>query len=104
MKKSLDDVLKKANKELENAVSSSRHDWEGTTADDVYDVNIHIWRKPGMGNSIQTIIGNQLSILTATNSFLATLLIQNILDEETLDEMVKMAKMVFRNGSKNEKI
>lgn len=77
MKKSLDDVLKKANKELENAVSSSRHDWEGTTADDVYDVKIHIWRKPGMGNSIQTIIGNQLSILTATNSFFS-----NVIDSE----------------------
>ena len=100
MKKNLDDILKKANKELEGAVSSNRYLWEGTENDNIYNVDIHIWRKPGMGNSLQTISGNKVSILTATTSFLATLLIQKVVDEETLDQMVKMAKTAFRNGGK----
>lgn len=29
--------------------------------EEIYNVDIHIWRKPGMGNSLQTIVGNKIS-------------------------------------------
>ena len=98
MKKKLDDVLKNFEKEVEGAVSSKRHLWKNTKDDEIYNVDIHIWRKPGMGNSVQTVIGNAVSIYTATASFLSTLLRKNVMSEETLDEMVRMVKDTVRNG------
>ena len=97
MKKKLDDVLKNFEKEVEGAVSSERHLWENTKDDEIYNVDIHIWRKPGMGNSIQTIVGSEVSIYTATASFLATLLRKNVMSEETLDWMIDMVKNTVRN-------
>ena len=58
--------------------------------DEIYDCDIYIFRHPGMGNSKQIIAGNEVSILTATASYLETLLRQGLLDENALKNMVKM--------------
>lgn len=52
MAKKLDDLLKDFEKKAENVVSSNRPLWEGSEQDNMYAVDIHIWRKPGMGNSL----------------------------------------------------
>ena len=93
MTKNLDDVLKEFEEKANNAQSKFRKFWKDTKADDIYNVDIHIWRKPGMGNSIQTITGNKISIMTATCSFLTTLCIKNV---ATLDELKDMLKLVER--------
>ena len=98
MAKNLDDLLKDFEKEAEQAVSSNRPLWEGDKNDDIYNVDIHLWRKPGMGNSLQTIAGNKISIMTATCGFLTTLCIKNII---TLDELKYMLKLV-EGAVKNE--
>lgn len=59
--------------------------------DGVYDCDIYIWRHPGMGNSKQIVTGNKISIMTATASYLETLLLQGIATEKELKDMVKMA-------------
>lgn len=96
MEKKLDDVLKAFEEEAKDAVSSNRPLWEGTSDDDIYSVDIHIWRKPGMGNSLQVIVGNTISVMTATSSYLNTLLNKGILTVEQLDSMVKAVKEVYR--------
>lgn len=98
MTKKLDNILKDFEKKAEKVVSSNRSLWEGSNADELYNVDIHIWRKPGMGNSLQTIAGNRISIMTATCSFLTTLCIKNII---TLDELKYMLKFV-EGAVKNE--
>ena len=95
-KQNLDDVLKEFEEKANNAVSSNRKLWKDTTADDLYNVDIHIWRKPGMGNSIQTITGNKISIMTATTSYLDTLIRQKVLTFDDLDEMIKLIKQTTR--------
>lgn len=92
MTKKLDDVLKDFEKEAEGAVSSNRPLWEGSAADEIFNVDIHIWRKPGMGNSLQTIAGNKISIMTATSSYLETLIRKNIITKEELDYIVELVK------------
>lgn len=96
MEKKLDDVLKAFEEEAKDAVSSNRPLWEGTSDDDIYSVDIHIWRKPGMGNSLQVIVGNTISVMTATSSYLNTLLNKGILTVEQLDRMIKVVKEVYR--------
>lgn len=59
--------------------------------DEKYDCDIYIFRHPGMGNSKQIISGNAMSILTATTSYLETLLRQGIVTEKDLKDMVKLA-------------
>ena len=98
-KKSLDNFLKKVQKESAKYVSSNRELWEGDT-DDIYNVDIHIWRKPGMGNSLQTIAGNKISILTATSSYLQTLLDKEVIDTKELDYMINMVKEQHNNERK----
>lgn len=101
MEKKLDDVIKRFEKEVENAASSFRPLWEeDAEKDELYNVDIHIWRKPGMGNSLQTISGNTISICTATISFLTTLLIKGIINEKVLDDMVEIAKTNYEEGLK----
>lgn len=97
MAKKLDDILKEFEKEAEGAVSSNRPLWEGSSNDDFYNVDIHIWRKPGMGNSLQTIAGNKISIMTATASYLETLLRKNVVTEEELDYIIKQVKENVKN-------
>lgn len=95
MKKNLDDVLKEFQKKAEKAKSSNRPFWEGTKEDDIYDVDIHIWRKPGMGNSLQTISGNKISIMVATASYLQTLISHNVITMEDFDNMINAIKEVI---------
>lgn len=97
MAKNLDDLLKDFEKEAEQAVSSNRPLWEGSEADEIFNVDIHIWRKPGMGNSLQTIAGNKISIMTATASYLETLIRKNIITEEELDYITKQVKENVKN-------
>ena len=96
MTKKLDDVLKEFEEKANNAQSKFRKLWKDTEADNIYNVDIHIWRKPGMGNSIQTISGNKISIMTATSSYLDTLIRQKVLTEKELDEMIKLVKRTIK--------
>ena len=96
MARNLDDVLKKFQKEADKAQSANRNLWKDTDADDVYNVDIHIWRKTGMGNSLQTIAGNKISILTATASYLNTLLLKEVCTEKELDEMISIVKEGYK--------
>ena len=62
-----------------------------------YEVDIRIWREQGMSNSKAMIkTANKLSVITATTSYLENLLRLNIVDEDTLDEMVMLAKKSAR--------
>lgn len=98
-KQNLDDVLKEFEEKANNAVSSNRKLWTDTEADDLYDVDIHIWRKPGMGNSIQTIAGNKISIMTATTSYLDTLIRKEVITFDELDYMIELLKQTKRKKS-----
>ena len=89
--KSIESLLSEFEEKSKDAVSDNIPIWEGTDEDDMYAVDIHVWRKPGMGNSLQTIAGNDLSIMTALTSLFQTLMDKEILDEKTLLEMVMMA-------------
>ena len=95
-KQNLDDILKEFEEKANNAVSSNRKLWKDTEADNIYNVDIHIWRKPGMGNSVQTISGNKISIMTATSSYLDTLIRQKVLTEKEFDEMIKLVKRTIK--------
>ena len=95
-KQNLDDVLKEFEEKANNAQSKFRKLWKDTKADNLYVVDIHIWRKPGMGNSIQTIVGNKISIMTATASYLDTLISKKVLTFDELDEMIKFVKQNAR--------
>ena len=111
MTKNLDDLLKDFEKEAEGAISSNRPLWEGSEADEIFNVDIHVWRKPnmniyikyyvwrkpGMGNTLQTIAGNKISIMTATASYLETLIRKNIITEEELDYITKQVKENVKN-------
>ena len=98
-KQNLDDVLKEFEEKANNAVSSNRKLWKDTEADNIYNVDIHIWRKTGMGNSLQTITGNKISIMTATTSYLDTLISKKVLTFEELDYMIKLLKETKRKKS-----
>lgn len=95
-KQNLYDVLKEFEKKENNAVSSNRKLWKDTEADNMYNVDIHIWRKTGMGNSLQTIAGNKISIMTATCSYLDTLIRKKVLTEKEFDEMIKLVKYTIK--------
>ena len=101
-KQNLDDVLKEFEEKANNAVSSNKKLWTDTEADNAYNVDIHIWRKSGMGNSIQTIVGNKLSIMTATASYLNTLISKKVLTFDELDEMIKLVKQTINKENENE--
>ena len=92
MAKNLDDLLKDFEKEAEQTVSSNRPLWEDSGVDDIYNVDIHIWRKPGMGNSLQSIAGNKISIMIATSSYLETLIRKGVITEKELDYIIKQVK------------
>ena len=98
-KQNLDDVLKEFEEKANNAQSKFRKLWKDTGADELYEVDIHIWRKSGMGNSIQTIVGNKLSIMTATTSYLNTLISEKVLTFDELDMMIKLVKQTIRKKS-----
>ena len=56
--KTVEEVLKEFEKEVNGAVSANRNLWEGTEQDNIYSVDIHIWRKPGMGTGKVPIFDN----------------------------------------------
>ena len=95
-KQNLDDVLKEFEEKAANAQSKFRDLWKNKEFDDIYNVDIHIWRKTGMGNSLQTIVGNKISIMTATASYLTTLLHKNVMSEQELDDMIDMIKSTYK--------
>ena len=88
-KQNLDDLLKEFEEKAKNAKSKYKYNKD---EDKLYDVDIHIWRKPGMGNSLQTIVGNKISIMIATSSYLQTLIAKNIITEKELDYMIELIK------------
>lgn len=45
-----------------------------------------------MGNSLQTITGNKLSIMVATSSFLQTLIEKDVISKDELDYIFKIVK------------
>ena len=87
-KTNIDDLIKEFEEKAKTAKSKYKYDKD---TDEIYDVDIHIWRHKGMGNSLQTISGNKISIMTATCSFLTTLCTKNII---TLDELKDMLKLI----------
>lgn len=65
--------------------SPYRKQWEkDKEKDEMYMVDIHVWRHPGMGNSLQTITGNRVSILTAITSLFETLMRETDITDEDL--------------------
>lgn len=89
--KKLDDIISRFEKEVEGAKSSNRQYWEDTPDDEIYNVDIHVWRKKGMGNSLQTIQGNKISIATALTSLFRTCIDKGILTKKELAEMVEIS-------------
>ena len=50
-------IIKEFEEKSKNAVSSNRPGWEGTDSDELYSVDIHIWRKPGKVSRIRWSFG-----------------------------------------------
>ena len=98
-KEKINDLIKEFEERSVDAESATREHWDGKEEDDIYEVDIHIWRHPGMGNSLQTISGNKLSIMTATSSYLQTLLTKEVIDERELVHMC-FTVLEMRNASK----
>ena len=85
----LDDLIKEFEEKAKNAQSKYKFPKD---KDEIYDVDIHIWRHPGMGNSLQTISGNKMSIMVATASYLNTLISKKVITTEDLDYIIKLVK------------
>lgn len=92
-KTNMDDLIKEFEEKAKNAKSKYKFPKD---KDDLYDVDIHIWRHPGMGNSLQTISGNKVSIMTATASYLNTLLLKKVITTKELDDLVKIVKESYK--------
>lgn len=92
-KQSIDDLVKEFEEKSKNAQSKYKY---AKDEDEIYEVDIHIWRHKGMGNSLQTIVGNKISIMTATASYLTTLLHKNVMTEQELDDMIDMIKSTYK--------
>ena len=92
-KQNLDDLIKEFEEKAKNAKSKYEFPKD---KDELYDVDIHIWRHPGMGNSLQTISGNKVSIMTATASYLNTLLLKKVITTKELDDLVKIVKESYK--------
>ncbi len=86
----INDLIKEFEEKAKNAESEYEKLWNGTSHDELYNVDIHIWRNPGMGNSLQTIVGNKISIMTATSSYLNTLLLKGVLSVDELKSMIEL--------------
>ena len=88
-KTNMDDLIKEFEERAKNAQSKYKFPKD---KDEIYDVDIHIWRHPGMGNSLQTISGNKVSIMVATASYLNTLISKKVITTEDLDYIIKLVK------------
>jgi hypothetical protein len=58
--------------------------------DDIYDVDIHIFRHKGMDSSIQVMSGNALSLMTAMASGISSLVLEGVIERSQLSEIFKM--------------
>lgn len=85
----IDDLIKEFEEKSKNAQSKYKFPKD---KDELYDVDIHIWRHPGMSNSLQTISGNKVSIMTAICSFLTTLCLTGFTDFNELREMIDLVE------------
>ena len=94
-KTNIDDLIKEFEERAKNAQSKYKFPKD---KDEIYDVDIHIWRHPGMGNSLQTISGNKASIMTATASYLNTLISKKVITTEDLDYIIKLVKSTLNIG------
>lgn len=92
-KEKINDLIKEFEERSVDAESATREHWDGKEEDDIYEVDIHIWRHPGMGNSLQTISGNKVSVMTATASYLQTLLTKEVM---TKSELILMCNAVLK--------
>lgn len=92
-KEKINDLIKEFEERSVDAESATREHWDGKEEDDIYEVDIHIWRHPGMGNSLQTISGNKVSVMTATASYLQTLLTKEVM---TGSELILMCNTVLK--------
>lgn len=88
-------ALEKFRKEVDEVFIPKTPKLEGMM-DQVYECDIYIWRHCGMGNSKQLIMGNDVSICTATASYLETLLRQGILNEAQLLELTNLAIKAYK--------
>lgn len=93
-KTNIDDLIKEFEEKAKNAQSKYKYN---KNEDKIYDVDIHIWRHKGMGNSLQTISGNKISIMTATCGFLTTLCIKNVITLDELKEMIELVEGAVKN-------
>lgn len=85
----LNDLIEEFEKRSKKALSSNRDVWENDLESDLlYNVDIHVWRETGMGNTLQTVVGNKISIMTATCSYLNTLVDKGVCTKEELEEML----------------
>ena len=89
----LDDLIKEFEEKAKNAQSKYKFPKD---KDEIYDVDIHIWRHTGIGNSLQTISGNKVSIMTATASYINTLLLKKVITTKELDDLVKIVKESYK--------
>ena len=83
-------AMEKFTKEVNKAFVGKTSKFTGEL-DELYDCDIYIFRHPGMGNSKHIIMGNEISIMTATASYLENLLKQGICTEKELMNTVKMS-------------
>ena len=93
-KTNIDDLIKEFEEKAKTAQSKYKFSKD---KDEIYNVDIHIWRHKGMGNSLQTIVGNKISIMTATCSFLTTLCIKNVITLDELKEMIELVEGAVKN-------
>lgn len=74
---------------------------ENPDFDNMYVVDIHVWRQPGMGNSLQTITGSSVSVLTAVASLMETLMMKTDITRGQLQDALDMASANVSNHNKN---
>ena len=92
-KTNMDDLIKEFEEKAKNAQSKYKFPKD---KDELYDVDIHVWRHPGIGNSLQSIAGNKVSIMTATASYLNTLLLKKVITTKELDDLIKIVKESYK--------
>lgn len=87
---------------MTNYKSPYREQWKkDKEKDEMYNVDIHVWRQTGMGNSMQTITGNRVSILAALASLFETLIREKVLDEEDLQYALDLVSENVPTNNKN---
>ena len=99
-KTTIDNLIKEFEEKSKTAQSKYKY---SKNVDELYDVDIHIWRHKGMGNSLQTISGNKVSIMTATCSFLTTLCTKDVTTINELKDMLKLIDRCIKHDERTRK-